>query len=91
MAELYRYRDLVAAEGEEDLFRLFAQAQVERNEFLAEGPPAPPSGERPPDVRAELASSLLGGALVRRMRQGGLSPQRLEGKGKGGQGRGQDR
>lgn len=77
-AELQRYRQLVAGDDEE-LLRLFVQAQADRDEFLAKGPPARPSGRQPPDIRQEITSSLLGGALVQRMR----SLRRMREKGQG--------
>jgi len=82
VGELHRYRELVVDDSE-GLYQLFIQAQADRDRFLAEGPLAFAEADKPHDIGAGVASSLLGGAVVERMRQRGLSKQRLKGAFKG--------
>ncbi|MFQ6019917.1 MAG: prephenate dehydrogenase [Dehalococcoidia bacterium] len=65
VGELQHYRGLIQ-DGGEELFEAFAQAQAERDRFLAQGPPPASGSEAGPDVRRQLLSSFLGGVLAPR-------------------------
>jgi prephenate dehydrogenase len=67
LEELRRYRDLLHGDSE-DLLRTFAEAQIDRNAFLAEPRPQRAEGDAP-DIRRELMNSLMGGWVADRMKK----------------------
>jgi prephenate dehydrogenase len=69
--ELCRYRGLLAEEGrEEDLFKLFTQAQLDRDTYMTAGPPSRPRvAADVPDAGEQLVALLVGERLVRRVRE----------------------
>ena len=68
--ELSRYRELLAEGQEEDLFKLFTQAQLDRDTYMAAGPPTRPRvAADVPDAGEQLAALLVGERLVRRVRE----------------------
>ncbi|MBI1886231.1 MAG: prephenate dehydrogenase/arogenate dehydrogenase family protein [Chloroflexi bacterium] len=67
-AELRRYRELVSADGDQ-LFEAFARARLERDAFIASGPPArtaPPQRESV-DMRDAFMSFFVGRAVLERV------------------------
>ena len=68
--ELSRYHELLAEGQEEELFKHFARAQLDRDTYITAGPP-----ERPrvtadvPDTGEQLVSLIVGERLVRRARE----------------------
>lgn len=74
--EVRRYRDLIAQEPEE-LLKVLAGAQLDRDAFLAQ-----PSSRRPteetPDIRQTLVDSLVGGWAAERMRRARELPALLK-------------
>ncbi len=68
MEELGRYRELLQEGQEKPLFESFAKAQLERDTFVAAGPPSrQPEGESISSGE-ELASLLVGHRLVKRVK-----------------------
>ncbi len=78
--ELSRYRDLLQEGREDDLFKRFAQAQVDRDAYLTVGPPArEPAAADVPDASQQLVALLVGERLARRVRElSKLRPERPE-------------
>ncbi|MCH7835831.1 MAG: prephenate dehydrogenase/arogenate dehydrogenase family protein [Chloroflexi bacterium] len=66
--EMGRYRDLLEGDTEE-LLETFAQAQMDRDSFLAEPHPRRLQGEEPAEVRKELFNSLVGGWIADRTKK----------------------
>jgi prephenate dehydrogenase len=78
--EISRYRELLQEGREEELFKRFAQAQLDRDTYLTVGPP---TRERATadvlDTGQQLVSLLVGERLVRRVREmGKLLAERAE-------------
>ena len=69
--ELYRYRELLAEEGqEEELFKRFTRAQLDRDTYITAGPPTRPQATADvPDMGEQLVALLVGERLVRRGRE----------------------
>jgi len=86
--ELARYRELLKEGQEEELFKRFTQAQLDRDTYLTVGPP---TRERAtagvPDAGQQLVSLLVGERLVRRVREIGklLDERAAEGRPRGAQ------
>ncbi len=78
MEELGRYRDLLEGDTEE-LLQTFAQAQIDRESFLAEPHPRRLEGEEPVDIRKELMNSLVGGWVADRVKRARALPGRMRG------------
>lgn len=78
--ELARYRELLKEGQEEDLFKRFAQAQLDRNTYMAVGPPTRERATADvPDAGQQFVSLLVGERLVRRVREiGKLLDERAE-------------
>ena len=78
--ELARYRELLKEGEEEDLFKRFAQAQLERDTYLTVGPPTRERATADvPDAGQQFVSLLVGERLVRRVREiGKLLDERAE-------------
>ena len=68
--ELRRYRELLQEGREEDLFKNFARAELERDTYVAAGPPVrePVAAEELPTSGEQLAALLVGQRLVRRVK-----------------------
>ena len=70
--ELSRYHELLAEGHEEELFKLFARAQLDRDSYITAGPPARSQATTDvPDAGQQLAALLVGERLVRRFREMG--------------------
>jgi prephenate dehydrogenase len=81
--ELSRYRELLVEGQEEDLFKRFTQAQLDRDTYMAAGPPTRPRvAADVPDAGEQLVALLVGERLVRRVRELGklLSERSAEGR-----------
>ena len=78
--ELSRYRELMAEGQEEELFKRFAQAQLDRDTYMTAGPPTRPRITADvPDTSQQLVALLIGERLVRRVREmGKLLSERSE-------------
>jgi len=68
--ELGRYRELLQQGQEEELFRTFARAQLDRDTYMTAGPPVrePVAAEELPTSGEQLAALLVGERLVRRVK-----------------------
>jgi prephenate dehydrogenase len=68
--ELRRYRELLQEGREEELFKNFARAELERDTYVAAGPPVrePEPREELPTSGEQLAALLVGQRLVRRVK-----------------------
>ncbi len=90
--ELGRYRELLQEGQEEELFKTFARAQLDRDTYIAAGPPVrePVAAEELPTSGEQLAALLVGQRLVRRVKDiGKLLEERQErGRRQGREGRG---
>lgn len=70
--ELSHYRELLAEGREEELFKRFTQAQLDRDTYLTAGPPTRPRVTADvPDTGQQLVSLLVGERLARRAREMG--------------------
>jgi prephenate dehydrogenase len=81
--ELSRYRELLAEGQEEELFKRFTQAQLDRDTYMTAGPPTRPRvAADVPDAGEQLVALLVGERLVRRVREMGklLSERSAEGR-----------
>jgi len=91
--ELGRYRELLQQGQEEELFKTFARAQLDRDTYVAAGPPVrePVAAEELPTSGEQLAALLVGQRLVRRVKDiGKLLEERQErGRRQGAEGRDQ--
>jgi prephenate dehydrogenase len=79
--ELGRYRELLQQGQEEELFKTFARAQLDRDTYVAAGPPArePVAAEELPTSGEQIAALLVGQRLVRRVKDiGKLLEERQE-------------
>lgn len=80
--ELGRYRELLQQGQEEELFKTFARAQLDRDTYVTAGPPVrqPVAAEELPTSGEQLAALLVGHRLVRRVKDiGRLMEERREG------------
>jgi prephenate dehydrogenase len=68
VAEIRKYRELVEGDDEEALFRAFATAKRERDEFLAGGA-KPRRDERPAEASVSVSDLLLGRWATQRTRE----------------------
>jgi prephenate dehydrogenase len=91
--ELGRYRELLQQGQDEELFKTFARAQLDRDNYVAAGPPLrePVAAEELPTSGEQLAALLVGQRLVRRVKDiGKLLEERQErGRRQGVEGRDQ--
>jgi prephenate dehydrogenase len=70
--ELSRYRELLAESQEEELFKLFTRAQLDRDTYMAAGPPTRTEVTRDvPDLGEQLTALFVGERLARRAREMG--------------------
>jgi len=68
--ELARYRELLAEGQEEELFKHFTRAQLDRDTYITAGPPTRPRvAADVPDASEQLVALLVGERLVRRVRE----------------------
>jgi prephenate dehydrogenase len=93
VAELGRYRELLQQGQEEELFKTFARAQLDRDTYMTAGPPArePVATEELPTSGEQLAALLVGQRLVRRAKDIGklLEGRQERGRRQGVEGRDQ--
>jgi len=91
--ELGRYRELLQEGQEEELFKAFARAQLDRDAYVTAGPPVrePVAAEELPTSGEQLAALLVGQRLVRRVKEIGklLEEKQERGRRRGGEGRDQ--
>ncbi len=91
--ELGRYRELLQEGQEEELFKTFARAQMDRDAYVTAGPPArePVAAEDLPTSGEQLAALLVGQRLVRRVKDIGklLEEKQERGRRRGAKGRDQ--
>jgi len=91
--ELGRYRELLQQGQEEELFKTFARAQLDRDTYVATGPPVrePVAAEELPTSGEQLAALLVGQRLVRRVKDIGklLKARQERGRRQGMEGRDQ--
>lgn len=70
--ELSRYRDLLAEGQEDELFKLFTRAQLDRDAYVAAGPPTRADATSDvPNMGEQLAALFVGERLARRAREMG--------------------
>ena len=70
--ELARYRELLTEGQEEELFKLFTRAQLERDTYMAAGPPTRTEATSDvPDLGDQLTALFVGERLARRAREMG--------------------
>jgi prephenate dehydrogenase len=70
--EISRYREFLAEGQEEELFKHFTQAQLDRDTYITAGPPSRPRiAADVPDAGQQLVALLVGERLVRRVREMG--------------------
>jgi prephenate dehydrogenase len=81
--ELRRYRELLQEGREEELFKNFARAELERDTYVAAGPPVrePEPREELPTSGEQLAALLVGQRLVRRVKDIGKLLEERQGRG----------
>jgi prephenate dehydrogenase len=80
--ELARYRELLTEGEEEELFKRFTQAQLDRDTYITAGPPSRPRATADvPDAGEQLVSLLVGERLVRRVREMGQLMKERPGQG----------
>jgi hypothetical protein len=78
IAELARYRDLLKDAQDERLLEAFAEAQMQRQEFLRNPPRRQPIDTRPEiDARHTLAKMLLGGVVADNMKRAMALPDQM--------------
>jgi prephenate dehydrogenase len=82
--ELRRYRELLQEGREEELFKNFARAQLDRDTYIAAGPPVRESvaAEELPTSGEQLAALLVGQRLVRRVKDIGKLLEEKEERGR---------
>ncbi|MGQ9571601.1 MAG: prephenate dehydrogenase [Dehalococcoidia bacterium] len=91
LEELGRYRELLQQGQEEELFKTFARAQLDRDTYLTAGPPArqPLAAEELPTSGEQLAALLVGERLVRRVKDMGKLLEERQERGRSEKGRDQ--
>jgi prephenate dehydrogenase len=84
MEELRRYRELLQQGQEEELFKTFARAQLDRDTYMTAGPTVrqPVAAEELPTSGEQLAALLVGQRLVRRVKDIGKLLEEREGRGR---------
>jgi prephenate dehydrogenase len=91
--ELGRYRELLQEGREEELFKAFARAQLDRDTYIAAGPPVrePVAAEEALTSGEQLAALLIGQRLAQRLKDAGklLGERPERGRRQGREGRGQ--
>lgn len=76
--ELNKLRDMLADSRDEDLFTLFANAKLQRDEFLANPPRRQQRDERPEIDRGEtMMQMMVGGMMARNMKRIAAIPDKM--------------
>ena len=80
--EMGRYRELLQQEQEEELFKTFARAQLDRDTYVTAGPSAREAAEELPTSGEQLAALLVGERLARRVKDIGKLLEDKQGRGR---------